>query len=117
MPYALPRFKASGNVTYTNGPFSAFVQGRFISSGTFENAAVVGTTINTNYVPPVFYTDLRLSYRVNFVEFFGTVTNLLDVDPPVTPYYSTFSSYSSQYNPSLYDVLGRRFTMGATVRF
>ena len=117
VPYALPRFKASGNVTYTNGPFSAFVQGRFISSGTFENAAVVGTTIDQNYVPPVFYTDLRLSYRVNFVEFFGTVTNLFDVDPPVTPYYSTFSSYSSQYNPALYDVLGRRFTMGATVRF
>jgi iron complex outermembrane receptor protein len=116
-PYALPRFKFSLNGTYTNGPFSAFLQGRFISSGTLENAAVVGTTIESNHVPAIFYTDLRLSYRFGFAEFFGTVNNLFDVDPPVTPYFSTFLGYAQQYNPSLYDVLGRRFTMGVTARF
>ena len=121
VPYALPRFKFTANLTYANGPFSAFVQGRFISSGTLENAAVVGKTIESNYVPPIFYTDIRLSYRLRMVpgapEVFGTITNLFDIDPPVTPYYSTFSDYASQYNASLYDVLGRRFVMGVSVRF
>jgi outer membrane receptor protein involved in Fe transport len=117
VPYSLPTFKFTMNGTYTNGPFSAFLQGRFIGSGTFENALKVGKDIEKNSVPAIFYTDLRLSYHVGPTEFFGTVTNLFDVAPPVTPYYSTFLSYSLQYNAGLYDVLGRRFVMGATVRF
>ena len=117
VPYALPRFKFTANATYTNGPLSAFLQGRFISSGTLENALVVGKDIERNSVPAIFYTDLRLSYRIGRTELFGTITNLFDIAPPVTPYYSTFLSYSQQYNPSLYDVLGRRFVMGATLRF
>ena len=120
VPYALPRFKFTAGVTYVNGPFTAYVQGRFTSSGTFENAAVVGTTIESNYVPPIFYTDLTLRYRLKVVantEIFGTITNLFDINPPVTPYYSTFSDYSLQDNPSVYDVMGRRFVVGATLRF
>ncbi len=120
VPYALPRFKFTASVSYTNGPFTAYVQGRFISSGTFENAAVAGTTIESNHVPPIFYTDLTLRYRLKVVantEIFGTITNLFDVDPPVTPYYSTFGDYSLQSNASVYDVLGRRFVVGATLRF
>jgi outer membrane receptor protein involved in Fe transport len=120
VPYALPQFKFTAGLTYNNGPFTGYVQGRFISSGTFENAAVAGTTIESNHVPAVFYTDLTLSYRLNTIthtEIFGTVTNLFDVDPPVTPYYSTFSQYSIQSNPTLYDILGRRFVVGARIRF
>jgi len=117
VPYALPRFKFTVNGTYANGPFTAFVQGRFISSGTFENALKVGKDIERNSVPAVFYTDLRLSYRIGPTELYGSITNLFDVAPPVTPYYSTFTSFAQQYNPSLYDVLGRRFVMGATIKF
>ena len=40
-----------------------------------------------------------------------------EADPPVTPYYSAFLSYAQQYNPSLFDVLGRRFVVGAKVAF
>ncbi len=71
-------------------------------------------------MPPIFYTDLTLRYRLKVVantEIFGTITNLFDVDPPVTPYYSTFGDYSLQSNASVYDVLGRRFVVGATLRF
>jgi outer membrane receptor protein involved in Fe transport len=117
VPYALPTFKFTLNATYTNGPFSGFLQGRFISSGTLENALKVGKDIERNSVPAVFYTDFRLSYHIGPTELYGTITNLFDVAPPVTPYYSTFLSYSQQYNPALYDVLGRRFVMGATLRF
>ena len=120
--YALPRFKATANLTYANGPFAAFLQERFISSGKNENTLPTPTTayLAVDHVPAVFYTDLRLSYDLPaqmHMQVFGTVTNLFDKDPPITPYYSTFSSYSSQFNPSLYDTLGRRFTMGAKIRF
>jgi outer membrane receptor protein involved in Fe transport len=117
VPYALPSFKGTGSLTYSNGPYSLFLQGRFISSGTFENN--LNVKIESNHVPAVFYTDLRLSYRfAKFnTELYGTVTNLFDVDPPVTPYYSAFASYAQQYNPSLYDVLGRRFVIGATIHY
>ena len=122
VPYALPRFKATGNLTYTNGPFSLFVQERFISAGKNENTLPTPTSpyLAVDHVPAVFYTDLRLSYDLpeqTHTQIFGSITNLFDKDPPVTPYYSTFSSYSSQFNPSLYDTLGRRFTMGAKIRF
>lgn len=122
IPYSLPKFKATGSVTYANGPFSMFVQGRYIGSGTFENSAVVGKTIESNHVDSVFYTDVRLGYafklRDNSTwEVFGTVNNLFDVDPPVTPYWSAFASYTNQYNASLFDVLGRRFVVGAKYIF
>jgi outer membrane receptor protein involved in Fe transport len=122
VPYSLPRFKFAANATYANGPFALWVQERFISSGKNENTLPTPTSpyLADDHVPAVFYTDLRLSYDLPMhyhMQVFGTVTNLFDKDPPVTPYYSTFAGYSSQYNPSLYDVLGRRFTMGVKVRF
>lgn len=120
--YALPTFKATANLTYSNGPFSAFVQERFISAGKNENSLPTPTSpyLTDDHVPAVFYTDLRLSYDLPerfHMQVFGTITNLFDKDPPITPYYSTFASYSIQSNPALYDVLGRRFTMGAKIRF
>jgi outer membrane receptor protein involved in Fe transport len=120
--YALPKFKASGNITYTNGAFSAFVQGRYIGPGTLENALVVGKDIESNHVDSVFYTDARLSYRFERgdnakLEFYATVTNLFDVAPPVTPYWSAFTGYTIQDNSALFDVLGRRFVVGARFQY
>ena len=120
--YALPSFKATGNVTYTNGGFSLFVQGRYIGPGTIENALVVGKDIESNHVDSAFYTDLRISYDFNLdnrasMEVFGSITNLFDTDPPVTPYWSAFAGYAIQDNPALFDVLGRRFVMGVKFRY
>src|SRR5690606_36723245 len=79
--YALPDFKATGNLTYRNGGFTAFLQGRYIDDGTIENALVEGVDIDSNRVDSAFYADLRLSYRQALgggadVELFGQVTNL-----------------------------------------
>ena len=76
--------------------------------------------LTDNTVESVTYVDFRLGYRFMLsgteAEIFGNVTNLFDADPPVTPTYSAFLGYSSQYNSSLYDVLGRRYTVGIRVR-
>jgi outer membrane receptor protein involved in Fe transport len=122
VPYSLPTFKFAANLTYTNGPFALFLQERFISAGKNENTLPTATSpyLAYDHVPAVVYTDLRLSYDLpsqHHMQVFGTITNLFDKSPPITPYYSTFAGYSTQYNPGLYDVLGRRFTVGAKVRF
>jgi outer membrane receptor protein involved in Fe transport len=120
--YALPEFKFTGNVSYGYGPFTAFVQGRYIGGGTSENSLVEGVNIESNDVDSAFYVDLRLSYLHEFeggagIEFYGSMTNLFDQDPPVTPYYSAFLGYAQQYNASLFDVLGRRFVAGVKLNF
>jgi outer membrane receptor protein involved in Fe transport len=122
VPYALPKFRATGNLTYNYGGFTFFLQGRYIGSGTWENQLTQANTIIGNRVESAFYTDVKLSYRQDLgdkmsLEFFGQMTNLFDTDPPVTPYYSAFLGYAQQYNPALFDALGRRFTVGAKFGF
>jgi outer membrane receptor protein involved in Fe transport len=120
-----PKFKATGNVTYRNGPFTGFLQGRLIGRGTRAYRigaadASEGNNIADNSVPAVFYLDTRLSYGFEFggadVELFVAATNLLDKDPPVTGTFSAFLGYSGQVNTQLFDVLGRRFTAGVKVK-
>ncbi len=120
--YALPEFKFTTNVSYDYGPFTAFVQGRYIGGGATENSLVEGVNIESNHVDSAFYVDLRLSYRHEFeggagIELYGSMTNLFDQDPPITPYYSAFLGYAQQYNASLFDVLGRRFVAGVKLNF
>ena len=124
-PGMFPKFKATGNFTYSNGPFRAFFQGRLIGSGkrTYRIGAadaVEGVNIADNSVPAVFYLDTRLSYEFGFagseIEAFVSATNLLDKDPPVTGTFSNFLGYSGQVNTQLFDVLGRRFVAGVKLR-
>lgn len=120
--YALPDFKLTANLSYTYGPFNAFLQGRYIASGTNENKLPANMQLENNDVDAVFYMDLRLAYLYEFgdgnsVELYGTVTNVLDEDPPVTPYYNVFFGYPEQYNPRLFDLLGRRYVGGIRIRF
>jgi iron complex outermembrane receptor protein len=119
-----PSFKATGNLNYLNGPFGLFLQGRYISQG--KRAHLIGgqpaTPLNIadNTVEPVFYADIRASYEFDLVgsefELWGSITNLFDKDPPVTGTFSTFTGSSTQYNAALFDVLGRRFTLGVKMR-
>ncbi len=122
-PYA--DFKATGGITYRNGGLSTLLQVRYTGAGLQDTCGVAGncptlTYIQDNKVDAVTYIDLRVGYDFEFsgteVQVFGNVTNLTDVDPPVTPSYSAFNGFSSQYNPSVYDVLGRRFTIGLRVK-
>lgn len=121
-----PKFKATGNLTYRNGPFTAFFQGRWIDSGRRTRLiggqpAREGINIADNSVPSVFYLDARLSYDLDIagtdVQLFVSGTNLLDRDPPVTGAFPvSLISYAQQANTGLFDVLGRRFTAGVRVR-
>lgn len=120
--YALPDFRTTGNITYSNDGFTFFMQGRYISSGKIENALVAGVDIESNHVSDAFYLDLRLSKVFELsgggsFEVYASALNVNDQDPPVTPQYGVFWGFSLQYNPSLFDVLGRRFVGGVRFRY
>ena len=113
----LPEFKVTTNLTYNRGPFTAFVQARFIDDSKLDARDTEGVTISDNTVDSVLYTDARISYGRDLDngarwEVFGSVTNLFDEDPPVVAGFSGFTLQSSQANLSLHDVLGRRYTVG-----
>ncbi|WAT17474.1 TonB-dependent receptor plug domain-containing protein [Aurantiacibacter sp. MUD11] len=117
-PYA--DFKLTGSLTYRNDGFSGLVQVRHIGEGVQDISLTEGVTIEDNTVSAATYVDLRLGYQFDIggaeMEIFGNVTNLFDEDPPLTPSYSAFLGYSSQYNASVYDVLGTRYTVGVRLR-
>ena len=125
LPYA--DLKATASLNYRNGGFSALVQARYIDDG-FQNAcgevgrcSVASTVIyEGNRVESVTYVDLRLGYDFEMsgadMELSFNVTNLGNQSPPITPTYGALVEHASQYNASLYDVLGRRYTLGLKVR-
>jgi outer membrane receptor protein involved in Fe transport len=119
---ALPKWKATAHVNYVNGPFSLFVQERWIDKGILDSDYVEGVDIDDNSVDAVWYTDMRLSYTIDTAgggswEIYGNVNNLFDPDPPVTATFSSFSAAASQTNATMYDLLGRSFTAGVRFRY
>ncbi|RIV89613.1 hypothetical protein D2V17_05960 [Aurantiacibacter xanthus] len=117
-PYA--DFRATASLTYRNGGLSALFQARHIGSGIQDVTQTEGVTIENNRVSPVTYLDLRLGYSFDLggteLEVFGNVTNLGDAGPPVTPSFSAFTGYARQHNAAVYDLLGRRYTLGVKLR-
>ncbi len=127
----LPRWKATVQGTWSRGPFSLFVQERYIGSGKRNNddlegnvpppPDITGSTISDNTVSSALYTDLQLSYRFDRPSgaswaVFANVTNVFDEDPPIVAGFFNFFG-ATQVNEALYDVLGRRYTAGFTYEF
>jgi iron complex outermembrane receptor protein len=123
LPYA--DFKATASLNYRVGDFSSLLQARHTGNG-YQNACGqvgrCGTRVfyENNRVPAITYVDLRFGYDFELqgtdVNVSAMVTNLFDVDPPLTPTYIGLAEHASQANTSLYDVLGRRYTLGVRVR-
>lgn len=123
LPYA--DFKATASLNYRNGDFSGLFQARHTGDG-YQNACGqvgrCGTRVfyENNRVPALTYFDLRLGYDFEIegagVEVSGMITNLFDAAPPLTPAYIGLSEHAAQHNASLYDVLGRRYTLGVKVK-
>jgi iron complex outermembrane recepter protein len=119
----VPAWTANVDLTYQLGGFSSTLTGRYFSAVKYD-ATLIGpdspnynpalsNSINDNTMPSRTYFDLALSYDVindqrHKLEFFTTVTNLFDKQPP----YNAFL-VSSGGNP--YDLIGRTYKVG--VRF
>jgi outer membrane receptor protein involved in Fe transport len=111
-----PHWRATATMSYANGPFTGFVQGRYVGGGKYSTA-FTAADINDNKVSGQTLFDLSSEYRVTVggtqLALFGVVNNVFDKDPPVDPGVFVFATAT---NPSLYDVFGRTFKVGVRVK-
>lgn len=114
--------------TYSNDGFIANLIGRGVSAGVYDNSfiectsgcpasTVTNRTINNNGIQGAFYLDASTSYELEMsgrtLQFFMSVNNLLDKDPPVVAPGPAGSAYATPAtNQSLYDLLGRTYRVG-----
>lgn len=129
-------WQGSFNLNYQNGPLSINWQERFINSGKINatsdaagnpnpaNAAinpnVTGNGQVPNTVPDYFYTDLSATYKFGKdrrYEAFVTIANLFNKAPPTQTGSAAFGYGVLPTNYTLYDTLGRNFTLGVRFKY
>ncbi|WEK41843.1 MAG: TonB-dependent receptor [Candidatus Sphingomonas colombiensis] len=87
--------------------------------GTLSGGVLNGKKVDFSRIPAYNYFDLsaRFSVSPNF-DFTVTVMNLFDKDPPMVGGTVGSTSFNSGNTyPSTYDALGRRFAIGAKLKF
>lgn len=118
--FNLPTDKITTQLTYSRGPLSAFLQLRWIDEGLRDVLEVEGVDIDDNTIDSVTYTDLNVRYEIavgeGVLSLYVNAQNLLDEDPPVVA-SSGFFGGSSNQTDAFYDLIGRRYTVGARFRF
>jgi outer membrane receptor protein involved in Fe transport len=115
----VPHWRGNLSATYAVGPATVFLQERVVGS-----IRQGGPEFNYIYaqptLPAVYYTDLTANYEIPVgtgkAQVFLTVNNLFNKQPPLFPnnqvpglVYPTIQS--------LYDVMGRYFTLGVRASF
>lgn len=120
----LPRWTTNTTISYDHGPFNFNVQGRFISAGIMDVTLIgpkqpgystnLSNSTSDNDIEAMFYVDIGASYTFKLdnsrsLQIYGAVKNLTNPVPPVNVYSG------SGTNPFLFDIVGRRFTIGARV--
>jgi outer membrane receptor protein involved in Fe transport len=109
--FILPNFKLNLSGTLTSGPISLRVVGRMIG----KLKAYPTVTAFVNRVPAVWYEDATLSFQTSKqLNFYVGVDNLSDKQPPIL---GTTLVGDANVDVSLYDVEGRRFFVGANLKF
>jgi len=109
----------SGTANYDRGPIGLNAIARWVSSGKFNTTYVPGD-LDPRFtdVPSILTVDLGARYRVEAVngepEVYFNVANVLDKDPPILPGASLIGF---QTNSTLYDTMGRYYTLGVRVAF
>lgn len=114
-----PKWRGNLQLGYASGPWQLVLQERYISRGMMNANIILGTNdTSRNSVGAVFYTDVNGSYKMpafgGEAEYYLSVSNLLDKDPPIdTANPTSFSNPTGQS----YDRSGMYFNAGVRVRF
>lgn len=119
---AYPEWLATGSFTYTNGPFRFNWQTRYRDATIREMLWVEGIDIEDNSVSGRTYTNLNLSYDLEW----GTATgqayfyvgNLFDKDPPLVAGGVGATTGTAAYTDNnRFDTLGRTYSVGVQFEF
>jgi iron complex outermembrane recepter protein len=117
---SLPENKVTTSLSYARGPWSMFLQGRYIDGGTMNRTFVEGVDVDDNTVSSVFYTDLtfRFSGQGGAApwQFFFTANNVFN-EPPPDMYAGLGRAGVPGPSSILYDTIGRRFVAGVRVNY
>jgi outer membrane receptor protein involved in Fe transport len=109
--FGVPDFKLNLSATYNSDPLTVRMTGRQV--GKFK--LYPGATNIVKEAPAQWYFDLSTAFRVTKeFEINGGINNLFDNKPPIL---GVALSGDANTDPSLWDVVGRRFFVGARVRF
>jgi outer membrane receptor protein involved in Fe transport len=102
-----PLFSGTVTTTYT----ASIPPG---TPGTFD-----GQTVDFNHIPAENYFDFSTRFNVNeHFDLTFTVMNVFDKDPPIVGNNAGTAAFNSGNTfPSTYDPLGRRFAVGARIKF
>ncbi|HEX7116051.1 MAG TPA: TonB-dependent receptor [Steroidobacter sp.] len=118
--YGTPDFKAQLTVSYDIGNWGHFAQVRYIGSGVYD--ATFGPeelASSENEIDAVAYLDLSTRYDLSDLgygelEVFAGIDNVLDQDPRIVPLNFIVNAAT---NGAHYDVVGRKFYVGARMKF
>ena len=117
------KWLATASLGYSNGPFSANIQTRYIGDTVRDKTWIDGIDIQDNSVASVAYTNVNLSYGFEWSgdktgQVYLYVGNLLDKAPPLSPGgVGLTTGTASHTNNGLFDTIGRTFTMGVSLQF
>ncbi len=111
----IPTWRGTFSLNYRDDRLSIGGQARYVDGGTLNVAFVEGRDIDDNSVPSRTYIDLNASYRITpNVQIFGSIDNVFNKAPPLTPNAITAPSYASSV---FYDRIGRFATIGGRFNF
>jgi iron complex outermembrane recepter protein len=118
-PYSRIRFTQRS--TWTNGPFSLGYSWRFVGGTEVQRSAQIAGTYLDDYekIKGVHYVDLNGSWQVlKNLRLSLTINNAFDKQPPFTGtgVAGGAVNYGNTF-PTVYDVIGRRYTFTAIATF
>ena len=116
-PYGGPKWKWNLLTTYSIDQFATTFGVRYVGGGSY-NVTYAPDTISDNSIDSATYLSLSASYDFdagddNWVQVYGTIDNLSDLDPRVIP----LSTVGGPYNATFHDVVGRTYMVGMRASF
>jgi iron complex outermembrane receptor protein len=115
-----PDLTANITATYSVGPYSMQLQGRYIADVLMNGRWVEGKDVDDNTIPSSTWWNARLGYNGETSS--GStwnlslnIQNLFDRNPPIWPSYGTRGG--AQSTPNQYDVFGRRYALNLNYNF
>lgn len=116
---ARPKWSGTLNVNYKVGNFGIFVSEQYVGKMRLALPGAPSNFASDTKINPVWYTDLTMSYNIPALggnnEFFLTVNNLFDKDPPLIP--ANTPGVNIPTAQSIYDTVGRAYTVGMRFKF
>ncbi len=110
---SLPKWSGVFSANVDLGRWGWYVQERWVGGGKFDNTNNNGSGIYPNQVGSVYYTDTTITFDAfpqTGVSLAFSINNLFDRDPPSTP--SFLIAGSNYSNRTLYDMIGRQYSIG-----